>query len=395
MRALRARAIDARPGIVHVVFRFDTGGLENGLVNLINHLPRDRYRHAVVALTQVTDFSRRILHDDVRFVGLQKPPGHGFRVFPHLYRLFREFGPMIVHTRNLAALEATIPACLAGVPFRVHGEHGRDINDLDGSSLRHRRVRRLYRPWVTRYVALSKDLEGYLRDGVGVPTADIDQIYNGVDTERFHPAGRFRLPIEGCPFSAPGLWLVGTVGRMQPVKDQVTLAEAFVRAVQGHPKGDLMRLVMVGEGPLRDQVDAVLRAAGIREQAWLPGELSDIPRVLRGLDCFVLPSLAEGISNTILEAMATGIPVIATRVGGNAELLEDAMTGRLVPSANAHAMTKAILGYFDDPVTARRNGGAARSAVLRNFSLDRMVSRYQALYDELLASNPARSGSGA
>jgi glycosyltransferase involved in cell wall biosynthesis len=87
--------------------------------------------------------------------------------------------------------------------------------------------------------------------------------------------------------------------------------------------------------------------------------------------------------------------VIATRVGGNAELLEDAMTGRLVPSANAHAMTKAILGYFDDPVTARRNGGAARSAVLRNFSLDRMVSRYQALYDELLASNPARSGSGA
>ena len=388
---------DPRPCIAHVVLRFDIGGLENGVVNLINHLPAEAYRHAVVALTEVTEFRQRILRDDVEFVELHKGAGHAFSLFPRLVRLFRELAPSIVHTRNLAALEATVPAWLAGAPVRVHGEHGRDIGDLDGSNRKYRLVRRLYRPFVSRYVALSKDLERYLCDGVGVAAADVAQIYNGVDTRRFTPASRTRMPIEGCPFSDPDLWLVGTVGRMQAVKDQVTLAEAFVRAVRLRPSGHKLRLVMAGDGPLRAEVDAVLNAAGIRDQAWLPGERSDIPEVLRGLDCFVLPSLAEGISNTILEAMATGIPVVATRVGGNAELLEDGLTGRLIPADNSESMALAILGYFDDPATARRHGRAARSAAVRNFSLDRMVSEYQALYDGLLAGRArtaARSGAG-
>jgi sugar transferase (PEP-CTERM/EpsH1 system associated) len=376
---------DPRPGIVHLVYRFDVGGLENGVVNLVNQLPADAYRHAVVALTEVTKFRERIVRDDVTFVGLAKGPGHGFRLTPRLMRLFREFAPSIVHTRNLAALEATFPAWLAGVPIRVHGEHGRDIGDLEGTNRKYRLVRRLYRPFVTRYVALSKDLERYLREGVGVPASDVAQIYNGVDTRRFAPAPRVRVPIEGCPFTAPDLWLVGTVGRMQAVKDQVTLAKAFVRSVQARPRGHKLRLVMVGEGPLLAEVDAVLSEAGVRDKAWLPGERTDIPEVLRGLDCFVLPSLAEGISNTILEAMATGIPVVATRVGGNAELLEDGLTGRLVPAASSESITQAILGYFDDPATARRHGSAARSAAIRNFSLDRMVSEYRSLYDGLLA----------
>jgi sugar transferase (PEP-CTERM/EpsH1 system associated) len=376
---------DDRPCIVHLVYRFDVGGLENGVVNLINQLPEDAYRHAVVALTEVTQFRDRIVRDDVTFVGLGKGPGQGFRMFPRLVRLFRDLSPAIVHTRNLAALEATFPAWLSRVRIRIHGEHGRDIGDIDGRNRRYRLVRRAYRPFVTRYVALSKDLEQYLREGVGVPAADVEQIYNGVDTLRFAPAARRRVPIDGCPFSDPDLWIVGTVGRMQAIKDQVTLAEAFVRAVHSRSRGNRLRLVMVGEGPLLAQVDAILRAGGVRNEAWLPGERADIPDVLRGLDCFALPSLAEGISNTILEAMATELPVVATRVGGNPELLEDGATGRLVPPANSEAMARAMLAYFDDPAMARRHGRAGRSAVMRNFSLDQMVSQYRSLYDGLLA----------
>ncbi|MEO6596931.1 MAG: TIGR03088 family PEP-CTERM/XrtA system glycosyltransferase [Planctomycetota bacterium] len=383
---MKYSSTDHRPCIVHVVYRFDVGGLENGVVNLVNHLPVDAYRHVIVALTDITEFQKRIERDDVQFVALHKGAGHGYRVFPHLFRLFRKLAPAIVHTRNLAALEACVPAALAGVRIRIHGEHGRDVVDLDGSNRKYRLVRRLYRPFVTRYVALSKDLEQYLHGAIGIAPEYIEQIYNGVDTRRFTPAPHARVPIAGCPFTASDLWLVGTVGRMQAVKDQVTLAQAFVRAVHNRPHGRRLRLVMVGAGPLHAEVLSVLGTAGLQEFAWLPGERSDIPDIMRGLDCFVLPSLAEGISNTILEAMACALPVVATRVGGNAELVDDGSTGCLVPPANHGAMAAAILQYFDDQATARRHGGAARSAVERRFSLDRMVQDYRALYDGLCSS---------
>src|SRR6478752_3923615 len=127
-------AHDHRPLIMHVLYRFDVGGLENGVVNLINHLPAERYRHVVVALTEITSFRERVRRDDVQFVALNKSPGHGVKLYPRLYSLFRQMRPAIVHTRNLAALEATIPAWAAGVPVRIHGEHGRDSGDPQGAS---------------------------------------------------------------------------------------------------------------------------------------------------------------------------------------------------------------------------------------------------------------------
>ncbi len=389
MGARKLPSTDPRPCIAHVVYRFDVGGLENGVVNLVNHLPSDSYRHAIVAMTEVTDFRERIRRDDVQFFSLHKGPGHGFRLYPRLFKLFRDLAPAIVHTRNLAALEASVPAWLAGVPARVHGEHGRDVGDLDGSNRRYQRVRRLYSPFVSRYVALSKDLADYLRGPVGIAPARVTQIYNGVDTSRFAPAPGGRIPLAGCPFTSSDLWFVGTVGRMKEVKDQVTLAEAFVAAVRRHPAGARMRLVMAGNGPLRDRVEGVLASAGLRHQAWLPGERSDVPDILRGLNCFVLPSLAEGVSNTILEAMASGIPIVATRVGGNPELIDDGLTGRLVPPADAATMATAILGYFDDPTTGRRHGRAARQVAVRRFSLERMVKDYLSLYDSLLRGRNA------
>ena len=104
---------DPRPLVAHVMYRFDTGGLENGIVNLINHMPADRYRHAVIALTVVTNFRQRIQRDDVEFISLNKAPGHGIWLFPKLFALFRHLRPAIVHSRNLAALEAQLPAWAA------------------------------------------------------------------------------------------------------------------------------------------------------------------------------------------------------------------------------------------------------------------------------------------
>ena len=308
------------PLVLHVVYRFDTGGLENGVVNLINHMPADAYRHAVVSLTDVTSFRQRIKSSDVEFIALNKPPGHGFWLFPKLFQLFRQLRPAIVHSRNLAALEVQAPAWAAGVPVRIHGEHGRDLADLDGNNLTYQRVRRIYKPFVNHYIALSHELKNYLVQKVHVTPDAITQVCNGVDTQRFHPSNGVPSPIEGCPFDPAHHWLVGTVGRMQAVKDQVMLAHAFVQALTLAPAlASRMRLIMVGDGALRAQVQAVLNSAGVARLAWLPGERQDVSDILRGLHAFALPSLAEGISNSVLEAMASGLPVVATAVGGNAD----------------------------------------------------------------------------
>jgi sugar transferase (PEP-CTERM/EpsH1 system associated) len=378
---------DPRPLIAHVMYRFDTGGLENGIVNLINHMPVDRYRHAVIALTVVTDFRHRIQRDDVEFISLNKAPGHGIWLFPRLFALFRQLRPAIVHSRNLAALEAQLPAWAAGVPVRIHGEHGRDVGDLDGSNVTYQRVRRFYRPFVNYYLALSQDLREYLTTQIKVPEDKVLQVYNGVDADRFHPAG-LDHSIPGCPFSRQEHWIVGTVGRMQTVKDQPMLARAFIHALQiDSSLLRQLRLIMIGDGPLREECKQLLDAAGISDLAWLPGERNDVAEIMGGLDCFVLPSLAEGISNTILEAMASGLPVIATDVGGNADLVKSGITGQIVPAGDPEALAQQIVKFANTPGQTTIMGRLGRERVEEKFSMNAMVAAYLGTYDQLLGSS--------
>lgn len=378
---MSVEAADPRPLVVHVVYRFDVGGLENGVVNLINRM--NGWRHAVVALTEaVPSFCARVQRDDVRFFSLHQRPGHGFRSWPALLRILRELRPQVVHTRNLAALEMQPAAWWAGVPWRVHGEHGRDAEDPHGRSRKHQWLRRLYRPFVHHYVALSRDLDRYLVDTLGFSRQAVSQIHNGVDIDRFAPTTTPQRP-PGCPFTAPGLCLAGTVGRMQTVKAQPLLARAFVMALQRRPDlRDRLRLVMVGDGPLRAECEQLLQQAGLSDLAWLPGERSDVPAVMQGLDLFVLPSLAEGISNTILEAMACGLPVVATDVGGNADLVADGVTGQIIAAGDVPAMAEALCRWSDDDAGRQEAGVVGRARVEAKFSLPAMVAAYLRVYED-------------
>ncbi len=374
------------PLIVHVVYSFHTGGLENGLVNLIRYLPQGEFRHVIVSLTNRSPkFSERLSGFNVEFIELNKPPGHGVKLYPRLNSLFRELSPDIVHTRNLAALEAQVPAWLAGVPVRIHGEHGWDVSDPEGRKLRFRLVRRFYKPFVGRYVALSAHLERYLKQGVGVPEARITRICNGVDIDRFSPASEGRALLIGSPFNATELRVIGTVGRLQAIKDQLTLVQAFAHLLQSRPQASAhLRLMIVGEGGMRPQLEKAIATLGLRELVWLAGERSDVPDVMRAMNVFVLPSRAEGISNTILEAMASGLPVVATDVGGNGELVDAGNTGLLVPPAQPEAMAEAIASYVLNDKTSSAVGRAARARAAKHFSIARMVTQYRELYIDLL-----------
>jgi sugar transferase (PEP-CTERM/EpsH1 system associated) len=332
-------------------------------------------------MTTVSDFQGRVRSPDVRFIGLGKPPGHAVPLYPRILRLLRELRPDVAHTCNLAGLELAPLAWLAGVPLRVHAEHGWDVHDLDGSSTRYRRVRRLYRPFVSHYVAVSRDLHDYLGRAVGVPSARRSLVTNGVDTQRFRPRPRGAAAPAGFPFEPGRHWIVGTVGRMQAVKNQPLLARAFVRLLAEHPEAaDRARLVMLGDGPLMAEVRAVLEAAGQLHRAWLPGARDDVAALMPLLDCFVLPSHAEGTSCTLQEAMACGLPAVATAVGGTPDLVAAGRTGWLVPPADEAALAEALGQAWADPVRAAAMGAAARAEAERRFALPVMVRTYARLF---------------
>jgi glycosyltransferase involved in cell wall biosynthesis len=172
---------------------------------------------------------------------------------------------------------------------------------------------------------------------------------------------------------------------MVAVKDYPTLVRAFIRLGRRSVDAAGLRLLIVGDGPARGVCQDMLQAAGLAHRAWLPGNRDDTAELLRAMDLFVLPSLGEGISNTILEAMATGLPVIATAVGGNPELVA-ADSGTLFTPGDDAGLATTLLDYEADPERRRREGTLARERIERDFSLARMAAAYQSVYDAALAT---------
>lgn len=366
------------PLIVHVINRLDYGGLENGVVNLLNRLPPQRYRHAVVCVSGVNpDFRRRILRDDIEVLSLDKRPGKDFRAYARMWRVLRRLRPAIVHTRNIGTIDMQWMAACARVPGRVHGEHGWAASDPRGQSRKGRWMRRLCRPVIDLYVPVSRDLAQWLEHDIGVPRWRIRQSYNGVDAQRFQPRLR-----DG----AEPVVVVGTVGRLDPIKNHAALLDA-VRDLKTRRPDLAGRAVVriVGDGPSRGELLAKCTAAGLDDMVEFVGARDDIPQQMDRMHVFVLPSINEGISNTILEAMASGLPVVAGRVGGNGELVEDGSSGILYDARRPGELSEALLRYVDDPDLRARHGGAARARAVREFSMDAMVRRYVEIYDELLS----------
>lgn len=376
---------DAKPLlIVHVIHHLVIGGMENGVVNLINRMPKERFRHAVVCVEDYSDFRERIEDKSVEVHAMHRSKIGAWRLRWRLWRLFRRLRPDIVHTRGLSGLDALLPALLAGAKT-VHSEHGYDVDNLAGTASKPAILRRLHAPLVRRFISVSRDLERLMAERWGAPSRLIRQIYNGVDIGRFRPAQaeaeRRLLPAE---LQAPDLFVIGTVGRLQAVKDQATLLRAFVAVLERRPAWRArLRLALVGDGPMRESLHQLAGELGIREQTWFAGARRDVAELLRSFDVFVLPSLNEGISNTLLEAMATGMPVLASMVGGNVELLEPGVVGDGFAAGDVPALAAMIENYASDAARCADHGAAARRRAVERFSLQAMVAGYADVYQGL------------
>lgn len=380
------------PLIAHVIFRLAVGGLENGLTNLINLIPEDRYRHAIVCITHATNFRERIERPNVEIIELNKKDGKDPAVYWRMWTALKTLRPDIVHTRNANAIEFQFIAALAGARHRIHGEHGWDMHDIDGTSRKYRMLRKLLSPLVHQFIAVSQDLESYLIDSLGVKLEKVEQINNGVDFAKIRQRALEDCRPPWCYEMDEDPLVIGTVGRMQTVKNQILLVRVFSKIVESRPElRNRLRLLMVGDGPLQDEITRELKRRGIFDLAWLPGAREDVAALMAKIDVFVLPSINEGISNTILEAMALGIPVVATRVGGNKEVVMQDETGMLVALDDVAEMAAAILQYVAEPELRLAHGNAGRRIVEERYSLERMVNGYLSVYDKVLGL-PYRAG---
>ena len=368
------------PLVVHLIYRLDFGGLETLLVECVNRMPADQYRHAIVCLTDYTAFSKKINKPGVEIFALHKAPGLGLGTHIKLWKLLRRLRPAIIHTYNLSAIEYAFTATLAGVPIRIHAEHGRDAGDPEGKNSKHNLLRRLLIPFIDCYIPVSSDLQRWLKTVVHIPDAKNILIKNGVDTDRYKPGTR-PASVAGPNGASKKLFVIGTVGRIQDVKNQRSLVDAFIQLRSMLASSPVhLSLIIVGDGPLLPAIKEQVASAGIADSVWLPGARSDIDVIMRTFSVFALPSIAEGTPVTILEAMACGLPVVATRVGGIPEVVSDNVTGMLVPASDTVALAKALAFYCEHPELATQHGNAGREMVVQKNSLTAMLSAYAELY---------------
>jgi sugar transferase (PEP-CTERM/EpsH1 system associated) len=379
-----------KPLILHVLDRFDIGGMEIVALNLITHT-RDRYDHRVLCLRDVGRLAGQLQAVGIPVDTIGKQPGKDIGAYLRVWKYLRNLHPDVVHTYNIGAIDVAFWARLAGVGRVVHAEHGRDVSDPNGSNNKYRWLRRILAPAISRFVPVSEDLERWLRKDVGMAADKVELIHNGIDTTRYRPGEAGRQRAERREFAPEGATLIGSVGRLDAVKAFDTLIAAVAELNRIAPACN-PHLVIVGDGPERAALDAQIDALGVAHRVTLAGLRHDIDEILPNLDIYACSSIAEGIALTLLEAMASGLPIVATRVGGNPELVVDGQTGRLVPSGDSQAMAAALRGMAESPDDLKEMGRAARERVCERFSLETMNAGYSDLYARLLAPKPSILG---
>ncbi len=374
-----------RPRVLHVLDSLAVGGLELALLGLIERTG-DRFEHSVCCIRDLGALMDRFANAGAGITLVGKRVGRDRSVPWRIARLCRALRPHIVHTRNWATIDGVVAARLARVPVVIHGEHGRDDAEDAAPSRRQVRICRLLFRFVNRIVVVSKRLQRWLVEELAVRPRKVVFIPNGVDTERFRPSAH-RDRLRRTRGYEPAHVLIGALGRLQAIKDYATLIAAFETVLRRQPEA---RLVIVGDGPERASLADEVDRRRLRHAVRLAGHQDDVEEWLAAMDLFVHPSLMEGTSNALLEAMAVGLPVVAGQVGGNPEIVVDGVTGRLVPIRDPAALAAAMRFYSVDVDARRQHGATGRARVAQGYSMDAMVAGYTAVYQQALARRSSR-----
>jgi sugar transferase (PEP-CTERM/EpsH1 system associated) len=367
--------------ILHVVDHLGKGGLENGLVNLIEHLDPARFEHVVYAIRKLGPNADRLAKSRIQILCQGKLDTDSRFQAAKLARAIREVRPDVVHSRNWAAVESVVAGRWVRFCKVVHSEHGLEADASAHEPQRRIWFRRMAYHLADRVLSVSYQLRNLHAARTGFDPKRITVIHNGVDRNRFCPDPAARIRVRRELGLAPDEFCVGCVGNLFPVKDHMTA----LQGMEGLAALDRnWRLLVIGEGPERQKLEAHLAQRPYwRERVQLLGTSHRVPELLHAMDAYVLPSIAEGISNSLLEAMASGIPVVATTTGGNPEVVIDGESGLLFPVGNAGKLSAHLLRLRADQKLRSDLAERALRRVRDEFSLDSMVGKYAQLYESL------------
>ena len=387
----RKNALDSRPmRVLHVVEYLGLAGMEYGVIKQVNRLDPNIFSPMICCLRHQVEATVPLINSTIPIFELKKNQGRDLRVISSLATLLRNQRVDIVHSHNWPTFFYTIMAALlARTPIIIHGVHGREGKEV---SRRQQLVQRLMGNFVSCFVTVSSSLEKEIRSIWKVRPENISTVSNGVDLKKY--AQTFPLePIrKELQMKMEGLVIL-SVGGLRPVKDQETLIRAVAKVRHTLPQVYLLIVGTDHGSGVLHKLQELVEKLNIQEHVHFLGVRHDIPQLMQLCNVYVNTSIFEGMSNTILEAMAAGRPVIATRVGGNPELVKDKITGYLIEPKSVESLANRLNELLMDPELAEAMGSAGRKGAEQNHSMSTMINRYQALYQEMWFREKQKSNS--
>ena len=371
--------MESRIHVMHLLPSLNIGGMENGIVNVTNRIDRQRFKVSICCINELGPMASRIGEGAATLLCLEQGPGLSPALFKTLFGILRTRDVDILHTHNHYTSVYGVPAGRAAGIRVICGLHGFGRN-LRATRPRKKRVDAILCHLAHHVACVAKQLEDMVCSDFHVPGRKVTTIINGVDCHRFAcpPAARDRLRVElGVRDSD---LVIGSVGRLSYEKNYGLLLDAAAGVLTRFP----IRVLLVGDGPETDSLRSQAASLGLEDRVIMPGERRDVPELMSAMDVFVLPSLIEGLPNTVLEAMCAGLPVVATSVGGTPDVVAHGVSGFLVPSNNAAALGEALESLLGDGDLRREMGLSGRRLAQTKFSMERMVREYEALYERVV-----------
>jgi sugar transferase (PEP-CTERM/EpsH1 system associated) len=361
-------------------------GMEAGIVNVSTRLPED-FRVSLCALAPLQTFSDFLKRPGTQFFTLppRRPDGVDWMLVPRLARLFRQAEVDLVHSHNWGTfLYSVLAARLSGTAI-THGEHGKHSFELTEHNPAKDWTKRLLGRRVNRMITVSNDLRREWIERFHIPARKIVWIPNGLDVTRFRPDPADRAAARrhfGLPESG---FVIGSVGRLEPMKNYAVLIDAAKIVLA---KKEQVSFAVLGDGVSREELERQVAELGLADRVHLLGWRLESPRFLQTMDIFVLPSISEGMSNSVLEALATGLPVVCPALATHREVITPDVDGILMEDFTKETLAEMLLKLLDDEPERLRLSLAARETACRQFSLQRMVDRHASLYREVLGRGP-------